>query len=104
MSISRPIQWYHSHADPIWPDGTFKTPIVLDCVLYCIFSITYSLPACPQPPVLWARDPVTSWLPAGPRHKRESELENHALNSWPATCLKHRMSINKRTTTMQRRQ
>ncbi len=19
-----PIQWYHSHADPIWPDGTFK--------------------------------------------------------------------------------
>ncbi len=25
MSFSRPIQWYHSHADPIWPDGTFKT-------------------------------------------------------------------------------
>ncbi len=24
MSFSRPIQWYHSHADPIWPDGTFK--------------------------------------------------------------------------------
>jgi hypothetical protein len=22
--FSRPIQWYHSHADPIWPDGTFK--------------------------------------------------------------------------------
>ncbi len=21
MSISRPIQWYHSHAVPIWPDG-----------------------------------------------------------------------------------
>ena len=21
MSFSRPIQWYHSHADPIWPDG-----------------------------------------------------------------------------------
>jgi hypothetical protein len=28
MSFSRPIQWYHSHADPIWPDGTFfKTEI-----------------------------------------------------------------------------
>jgi hypothetical protein len=25
MSFSRPIQWYHSHADPIWPDGTFNT-------------------------------------------------------------------------------
>jgi hypothetical protein len=24
MSFSRPIQWYHSHADPICPDGTFK--------------------------------------------------------------------------------
>jgi hypothetical protein len=24
MFFSRPIQWYHSHADLIWPDGTFK--------------------------------------------------------------------------------
>jgi hypothetical protein len=24
MFFTRPIQWYHSHADPIWPDGTFK--------------------------------------------------------------------------------
>ncbi len=24
MSFSRSIQWYHTHADPIWPDGTFK--------------------------------------------------------------------------------
>jgi hypothetical protein len=24
MTFSRPIQWYHSHADSIWPDGTFK--------------------------------------------------------------------------------
>ncbi len=24
MSFSRAIQWYHSHADPIWPDGTFN--------------------------------------------------------------------------------
>ncbi len=27
MSFSRPIHWYHSHADPIWPDGTFKFPV-----------------------------------------------------------------------------
>jgi hypothetical protein len=20
-----PMVWYHSHADPIWPDGTFKS-------------------------------------------------------------------------------
>jgi hypothetical protein len=25
MSFSRPIQWYHCHADPIWPDGTFES-------------------------------------------------------------------------------
>ncbi len=24
MSFSRPIQWYNSHVDPNWPDGTFK--------------------------------------------------------------------------------
>ncbi len=24
MSLSRPIQWYHSHADLIWPEGTFN--------------------------------------------------------------------------------
>ncbi len=25
MSFSRAFQWYHSHLDPIWPDGTFKS-------------------------------------------------------------------------------
>ncbi len=24
MSFLRPIQWYHSHVDPVWLDGTFK--------------------------------------------------------------------------------
>jgi hypothetical protein len=24
MSFLRPVQWNHSHADPIWPDGNFK--------------------------------------------------------------------------------
>ncbi len=24
MYFLRPIQWYHSYADPIWEDGTFK--------------------------------------------------------------------------------
>jgi hypothetical protein len=24
MSFSRAFQWYHSYADPIWPDGTFN--------------------------------------------------------------------------------
>jgi hypothetical protein len=25
MSFSLPIQWFHSHEDPIWPVGTFKS-------------------------------------------------------------------------------
>ncbi len=25
MSFLRPIQWYHSRADPIWPDGSFNS-------------------------------------------------------------------------------
>ncbi len=28
MSFSRPIQWYHSLADPIWPDSTFKLALL----------------------------------------------------------------------------
>ncbi len=24
MFFSRPIQWYHSHVDPIWPEGNFQ--------------------------------------------------------------------------------
>ncbi len=24
MPFWRPIQWYHFHVDPIWPDGTFN--------------------------------------------------------------------------------
>ncbi len=24
MFFSMPIQWYHSHVDPIWPDGTLN--------------------------------------------------------------------------------
>ncbi len=31
MSFSRPIQWYHSHADPIWPDDMF--------IIYAIFRL-----------------------------------------------------------------
>ncbi len=27
MCFLRPIQWYHSHADPIWPDGTLKITV-----------------------------------------------------------------------------
>ncbi len=36
-SFSRPIQWYHSHVDPIWPDGTFnvKTTLYLAVLLVC---------------------------------------------------------------------
>ncbi len=27
MSFSRAFQWYHSHLDPIWPEGTFKVKV-----------------------------------------------------------------------------
>ncbi len=30
MSFSSSIQWYHPHADPIWPDGTFNPILLLD--------------------------------------------------------------------------
>ncbi len=32
MSFLRPIQWYHSKADPFWPDGTFKVKLLRNFV------------------------------------------------------------------------
>ncbi len=29
MSFSRAFQWYHSHLDPIWPDGTFNASFLI---------------------------------------------------------------------------
>ncbi len=37
MSFSRLIQWYHSHADPIWPDGTFKYECLVFYASMCLF-------------------------------------------------------------------
>ncbi len=34
MSFKRAFQWYHSHADPIWPDGTFKMKFFLMFTVY----------------------------------------------------------------------
>ncbi len=38
MFFSRPIQWYHSHADPIWLDGTFNLSIN---TFIFVFSFAY---------------------------------------------------------------
>ncbi len=32
MCFKRAFQWYHSHADPIWPDGTFNTCTIYSCL------------------------------------------------------------------------
>jgi hypothetical protein len=49
MSFLRPIQWYHSKADPIWPEGTFKPEQSLEFLsiskkqaetYYLFFSLT----------------------------------------------------------------
>jgi hypothetical protein len=40
MFFSRPIQWYHSHADSIWPDGTFKMiKSMLSVILQQLFNL-----------------------------------------------------------------
>ncbi len=35
----RPIQWYYSQADPIWPDGTFKSSEPLHTKIYLILLL-----------------------------------------------------------------
>ncbi len=37
MSFSRPIQWYHSHVDLMWPNGGTFNPET--CVLLFIYKI-----------------------------------------------------------------
>jgi hypothetical protein len=44
MSFSRPIQWYHSHGNPIWLDGTFKTYFTLKDSLVLVLIGGYSSP------------------------------------------------------------
>ncbi len=36
MSFSRPIQWYHSHVDPIWPDGNLIILLAPFCEILTI--------------------------------------------------------------------
>ncbi len=36
MSFSRTIQWYNSHGDPTWPEGTFQPTI---CTLICMYKV-----------------------------------------------------------------
>ncbi len=36
MSFSRTIQWYHSHVNPIWPEGTFQPTIR---TLICMYKV-----------------------------------------------------------------
>jgi hypothetical protein len=30
MSFQRAFHWYHSHADPIWPDSTFNKDLLFE--------------------------------------------------------------------------
>jgi hypothetical protein len=40
MSLSRPIQMYHSHVDPIWPDGTFNYRFLIYLQHFQPYTIT----------------------------------------------------------------
>ncbi len=42
MSFSRAFQWYHSHLDPIWPDGTFKARVSA-CTFFKCPNLSHSL-------------------------------------------------------------
>jgi hypothetical protein len=50
MSFSRPFQWYHSHVDPIWPDGAFSNFLNLPPPKKtCYFSAGDSAAGADQP-------------------------------------------------------
>jgi hypothetical protein len=41
MSFSRPIQWYPSHVDPIWPDVTFDS--IIQCQKFYLGDSLHAL-------------------------------------------------------------
>ncbi len=54
MSFSRAFQWYHSHLDPIWPDGTFKRTYIQYLYMLLVenrFFLSSSLPLSRGPPL-----------------------------------------------------
>ncbi len=50
MSFSRPIQWYHSHADPVWPDSTFNSRFSRK---FKCFAVPLICDVSTIPPVSW---------------------------------------------------
>jgi hypothetical protein len=54
MSLSKPIQWYHSHAELIWPDGTFKNLVVLE-TNECLLNFACCTAECLLHELLWPK-------------------------------------------------
>jgi hypothetical protein len=67
MSFSRAFHWYHSHLDPIWPDGTFKKQTIffgsnLKFLQFCntgLITVTLSITYGTVPHLLLLCDPAT---------------------------------------------
>jgi hypothetical protein len=94
MSFLRPIQWYHSHADPIWPDGTFKNPTFRGQATHCWRPRWWRVPGTRAGPLLsspavwrplvlrfpFLRPPPTSSISLMPRTTwRSSQVKKSSL-------------------------
>jgi hypothetical protein len=59
MCFLRPIQWYHSQAAPIWPDGTFNAQSMPVAQVYPPNFANKSIAECNYPMI------KVDWLVAG---------------------------------------
>jgi hypothetical protein len=51
LVYSMPIQWFHSHKDPIWPDGIFEWSSAQDMILILLSQnkVRMKNPPCRNP-------------------------------------------------------
>ncbi len=77
MSFSRAFQWYHSHLDPIWPDGTFKKTFAYDTIAknslytFCLYlRLSTEIPSSPTTSFPLSASPVSSSIYAFTKCKK----------------------------------
>ncbi len=102
MSFLRPIQWYHSHADPIWPNGTFKASSCLyqaesACLTRLLVSVPGTLLSLPVQCFCLIPFQSPSWVymfnaSTSPVHVYFLSLPFNA-STWPAPVLFPSLSV-----------
>jgi hypothetical protein len=72
MSFQRAFQWYRSHADPIWPDGTFNKSMCeinqrkyAKLTFHHMYTVQYRVGPLTLPYKIWIRRQILALICVG---------------------------------------